>query len=79
MAKYLIQYDAGFGQNAYVAEAKSQIAADDIAHDAAHEVFEDRAIYSAKPLTPELAKEFGVTDELESVASSAAAVEVARP
>lgn len=65
MPKYLIQYNVGDGPNSYVVKAKNQIEADEKAHDAAHEAFEERAFYDARLLTPELAKEFGHMDELE--------------
>ena len=59
MEKYLIQWNAGYGENAEVVEAKNQEEAETAAHDAWHEEVQSNAEYEATVLTKELTQEWG--------------------
>lgn len=62
--KYLVEYDiSGLGhcEESFVIEASSLAEAKQRAHDAALERAEQSIISDAKPLTKELAEEFGIT------------------
>jgi hypothetical protein len=61
--KYLITWNAGWGQNEDIIEADSLEEAQTAAYEACREEFESAADYSAKELTPEVAEEHGI--ELE--------------
>jgi len=63
MPKYLISFNAGWGENAAVHECDDAEEAQKLAYELAREEFENNADYSGKLLTPELAEENGVDFE----------------
>ena len=65
MAKYLITWDAGCGENQDEVEATTQEEAQDIAYEAWKQEAESQAEYDAKPMTAELADEYGFNFEEE--------------
>jgi hypothetical protein len=63
MPKYLIIWNAGWGENTEVIEADTPEQAQNAAYEACREEMENNADYKAKLLTPEVAEEYDV--ELE--------------
>lgn len=60
MPKYLIKWDAGYGENYEVIEAGSEHEAQNEAYEAWREEAENNADYSARPLTKEIADDYGI-------------------
>lgn len=65
MKKYLIKWDAGYGESQEVISAESQKDADTWAYEIWKEEAENNADYIALELTPEVAEEHDLEDELE--------------
>lgn len=64
MTKYLITTNCGYGDNHQVGDVANQEEADQLAYEIWKEEAETQAIYYAQELTPELAEEHDVEDEL---------------
>ena len=60
MPKYLIKWNAGYGEMTDVAECASQEEADNIAYESWREAAESNADYAAEVLTQELAEDHGI-------------------
>jgi len=60
MRKWIIFWDAGYGEETEVIEAANQNEADEAAYEQWHENVESNANYYAKPYTKELAEENGL-------------------
>ncbi len=58
MPKFLIVYDAGFGEEADVIEAEDQRQADDAAYEMWRDIVESNASYRAEPVTAENLQEY---------------------
>jgi len=65
LAKYLIKWNAGWGETHEVVEAETQKEADKIVYLSWLEEAEANAKYESQRLTRELAEEYGFEDELE--------------
>ncbi len=65
MTKYLIKWDAGFGEDYDVVEAENEDVAAEWAYQKWKEEAESQASYEAEILTPELAEEYSLEGELE--------------
>lgn len=65
MKKYLIKFNAGFGEETEVVEAETQEEATTAAYDAWRESAENNADYEAILLTKEIAEEYGFEDALQ--------------
>jgi hypothetical protein len=63
--KYLITWNAGWGQNEEVVECNSLEEAEEAAYEAWKQEVENQADYNAQVLTQELAEEYDFEDELE--------------
>jgi hypothetical protein len=63
--KWIITWNAGYGDNSEVVKAASENDAESMAYEAAREEFENNAEYSAQPYSKELAVELGIEDEDE--------------
>lgn len=63
MAKYVIVWNAGYGDSAEVQEHETQEEASLAAYERWREEAENAADYSARPLTAELAREYDLADE----------------
>ena len=62
MAKFIIVWDAGYGDTADIVEANSQDEADMIAYESWKEEAETNAVYSAAPYSEELAYDHGLEE-----------------
>lgn len=65
MQKYLITWDAGFGESAEICEAESEDDATQEAYECWKQEAESNAEYGAVPLTKDLAEEHGLDWEDE--------------
>ncbi|MEO1658138.1 MAG: hypothetical protein AAFR65_10470 [Pseudomonadota bacterium] len=65
MPKFIISWDAGYGERADIVEAKDQDDADMAAYQAWREDAESEASYGAEPYTDELAKRLDLKDDDE--------------
>ena len=63
MTKWIIKWDAGYGESADIVEAKNHDDAQDMAYDAWREEAESSADYSAEPYSKEQAIELSLEDE----------------
>lgn len=62
--KYLVKYNAGYGEETEIIEAENQDEATKTSYEVWREAAENNADYSAEPLTKELAEEYNLSDEL---------------
>lgn len=60
MTKYLIKWDAGYGECYDVIDANDENEALNVAYEAWHDAVQSQAEYGAEILTDELADEYGV-------------------
>ncbi len=67
--KYLIIYNAGFGEETEIVECDTQAEADEAAYASWKEAAENNADYKAEPLTQENAENYGYEDELPETAT----------
>ena len=65
MDKYLITWDAGYGESADVYEADSLEDAEQAAHDSWQQEAESSAVYGAELLTKDNAEDYGFEGELD--------------
>lgn len=65
--KWIITWDAGYGEESEVVVADNYEAAEDMAYQNCREIFENNASYGAIELTAESAEEYGYEDELKAV------------
>lgn len=65
MPKFIITWNAGYGDNVEVVTADNQRDAQMIAYEMAREEFESSADYTATPLTKDSAEEYGLDVEAE--------------
>lgn len=65
MPKFIIKWNAGFGESYDCIEAVDLEEAVDLAHDAWNDETQSNADYDALPLTEETASQYGYEDELE--------------
>ena len=64
MPKYIIAANVGYGEDVEVIEASTDDEAQNAAYEKWREDAENNADYWSKPLTPELAAEYDLEDEL---------------
>ncbi|MBZ9873114.1 hypothetical protein LB542_19895 [Mesorhizobium sp. BR1-1-9] len=65
MTKYLITWNAGYGESAVAEDYETEAEANEAAYERWREEAETNADYSARPLTRKLAEDYDLEDELE--------------
>lgn len=62
MSKWIIIWDAGYGEEAEIIEAKNEVEADKAAYEAWLNEVENNADYRAEPYTKVLAENYGLDE-----------------
>lgn len=63
MKKFIITWNAGYGESAEIIEAETQQEAEELAYQAWREEAENQSDYQAIEFTEELADNYGLSDE----------------